>query len=276
MGITMLDDFFVRAIIAGLGLAAITGPLGCFVVWRRMAYFGDTLAHASLLGVALGLLLQVNVSIAVFVTAIAIALAMLALQKRNVLASDAILGLLSHGALAAGLLALSFMTWLRIDLMSLLFGDLLAVAKFDIALIYGGGGLVLALLVYFWRPLFAVTVNRELASAEGMDAKKYDILLMVMLAAVVAVAIKIVGVLLITAMLIIPAAAARRVSSGPVQMAIVSLLIGMVAVIAGLFASLQWDTPSGPSIVMAAVLLFIFGLVIPTAMLRSKETADAP
>jgi zinc transport system permease protein len=259
----MLDDFFVRAVVAGLGIAAVTGPLGCFVVWRRLAYFGDTLAHGALLGVALSLLLHVHVTLMVFVVAIAVALSLLALQKRSSLSSDALLGMLSHGSLAIGLLALAFMTWVRLDLMGLLFGDLLAVNRFDIAVVYGGGFAVLAALVWAWKPLFAVTVNRDLAAAEGYNVAAYDMLLMVMLAAVVAVSIKIVGVMLITSLLIIPAGAARRISTAPVAMAVAAMVIGWLSVLGGLVASLQFNTPSGPSIVAVAVLLFVVGLVLP-------------
>ncbi len=259
----MLNDFFVRAMVAGLGIAAVTGPLGCFVVWRRLAYFGDTLAHAALLGVALSLLLHVHVTLMVFAVAIAVALALLALQKRSSLSSDALLGMLSHGSLAIGLLALAFMTWVRLDLMGLLFGDLLAVSRADIAVVYGGGFVVLAALAWAWRPLFAVTVNRDLAAAEGFNVAAFDILLMVMLAAVVAVSIKIVGVMLITSLLIIPAGAARRLSTGPAAMAFVAVVIGWLSVLGGLFASLHFNTPSGPSIVAVALILFVAGLVLP-------------
>jgi zinc transport system permease protein len=263
----MLDDFFVRAVVAGLGIASVTGPLGCFVVWRRLAYFGDTLAHAALLGVALSLLLHVHVTLMVFAVAIAVALALLTLQKRSSLSSDALLGMLSHGSLAIGLLALAFMTWVRLDLMGLLFGDLLAVSKADIAVVYGGGVVVLTALAWAWKPLFAVTVNRDLAAAEGYNVAAYDILLMVMLAAVVAVSIKIVGVMLITSLLIIPAGAARRISSGPVAMAIAAMVTGWLSVLGGLFASLHFNTPSGPSIVAVALILFVAGLVLPVQRL---------
>jgi zinc transport system permease protein len=268
----MLDDFFNRAIVAGLGIAMVAGPLGCFVVWRKLAYFGDTLAHAALLGVALSLLFDVNVTLAVFVVAIAVALTLLALQKHSVLSSDALLGILSHGSLAVGLLALAFMTWVRMDLMGLLFGDLLAVSRTDIAVVYLGGTCVLAALAWAWKPLFAITVNRDLAAAEGYRVDAYDILLMLLLAAVVAVSIKIVGVMLITSLLIIPAGAARRISTGPLMMAIVAAVIGGVAVLGGLFASLTYNTPSGPSVVVVALALFILGLIIPIQRLRGAHS----
>ena len=256
----MLDDFFTRAIVAGVGVAIVAGPLGCFVVWRRLAYFGDTLSHAALLGFAVSAL---------------VAFALLGLRRTGSLSSDALLGLLSHSALAIGLVVLAFMTWVRIDLMGYLFGDILAVSRFDILAIYVGGAVVLAILAAIWHPLFAATVNRELAEAEGLDPAFADLIFMLLLASVVAIALKLVGALLVTAMLIIPAATARRFAASPEVMAGLAALFGALAVIFGLFGSLHWDTPSGPSIVVAALALFLLGLLpLPTG-LRLRRGADA-
>lgn len=269
----MLDDFFVRALLAGIGVALVAGPLGCFIVWRQMAYFGDTLSHSALLGVALASLFDVNVTLAVFVVSALVSFCLLALQTRGTLGSDTILGLLSHSALAIGLVAIAFMTWIRIDLLGLLFGDVLAVSKSEIGLIYGGGAMVLALLFWIWRPLFVATVSRELAQAEGLDPVRYNIAFMILLAVVIAISMKIVGVLLITALLIIPAATARRFAGSPEIMAISAAVIGVIAVVTGLFASLEWNTPSGPSIVVAALALFIVSLT-PMPSSRRKGHAD--
>ncbi len=266
----MLDDFFTRAILAGVGVALVAGPLGCFIVWRRLAYFGDTLSHAALLGVALGFLFEVNLTLAVFLVSALVSVSLLLLQRGATLSADAVLGLLSHSALALGLVVLAFMTWVRMDLMGLLFGDILAVSKPDLAAIWLGGTAVLAVLAFVWRPLFAATVNRELAEAEGLRPDRANIVFMLMRAAVIAMAMKIVGVVLITAMLIIPAATARRFASGPEQMAILAALIGAAAVVGGLFGSLQWDTPSGPSIVVAALGLFLVSLMPWSLMPRSR------
>ena len=266
----MLDDFFTRALIAGIGVALTAGPLGCFVVWRRMAYFGDTMAHSALLGVALSLFFQINLLIAVFGVAVVVSLLLLALQRRQSLSADALLGILSHSALAIGLVLVAFMTWVRIDLIAFLFGDILAVTRTDIALIWGGGVLVIAALVRLWRPLIASTVSEDLAEAEGMKPAQTRLLFMLLMALVIAIAMKIVGIMLITALLIIPAATARRFSASPELMAVLASLIGALAVIGGLFGSLSYDTPSGPSIVVAALLLFILSL-LPAA---GKNTAD--
>jgi len=269
----MLDDFFVRALVAGVGVAAVAGPLGCFIVWRRMAYFGDTLAHAALLGVALSLLLELNTTLTVFGVSVTIALTMLGLRRTQTLSSDALLGLLSHSALALGLVCLAFMTWVRVDLAGLLFGDILAVSKTDILTIYGGGAAVLVVLGLIWRRLFAATVNPDLAAAEGMEPEKVNIVFMLLMAAVIAIAMKVVGVLLITALLIIPAATARRIAVGPEHMAVIASVIGAVAVVGGLQASLRLDTPAGPSIVVAGTVLFLVS-ILPWPGLRSISGAN--
>lgn len=265
----MFDDFFTRALIAGVGVALVAGPLGCFIVWRRLAYFGDTLSHAALLGVALALLFEINITFAVFLVSACVSGALLLLQRRPMLSSDALLGLLAHSTLALGLVVLAFMAWVRIDLMGFLFGDILAVSKLDIVTIWLGGAVCLAILAIIWKPLFAATVNDELAAAEGMHPGRANLVFMLLMAAVIAIAMKIVGVLLITALLIIPAATARRFASGPEQMAVLAALLGVVAVIGGLFGSLEWDTPTGPSIVVASLVLFTLSL-LPMSVLHDR------
>ncbi len=271
----MLDDFFVRAMVAGIGVALVAGPLGCFIVWRRLAYFGDTLSHSALLGVAIAFALQVNITVAVFVVCAGVAVALLTLQRRAGLSSDSLLGLLSHASLAIGLVALALMSNVRIDLMGFLFGDILAVSVSDIALVYAGGALVLAVMVRIWRPLFAATVNYELAEAENQRPDVANVVFMLLMATVIALSMKIVGVLLITALLIIPAATARRFARGPEAMAVIAALAGVTAVVAGLFGSLEWDTPSGPSIVVAASALFVLALAPVTALRRRPATEGA-
>ncbi len=256
----MLDDFFTRALVAGVGLALTVGPLGCFVVWRRMAYFGDTMAHSALLGVALSFMFEIDLMAGVFLVAALVSIALLLLERRAGLSTDALLGILSHSTLALGLVIVAFMTWIRIDLMGFLFGDILAVSKQDIVMIYAGGALILTVLIWLWRPLLAATVNTELAEAEGLHPQRSRVVFMLLMAAVIAIAMKIVGILLITSLLIIPVATARRFSSTPEFMAVLASCIGAGAVIGGLFGSLEFDTPSGPSIVVAALALFILSM----------------
>ena len=258
-----MDDFVLRALAAGCGIALMAGPLGSFVVWRRMAYFGDTLAHSALLGVALGFLLGVNPLIGVMGVCVALALALVGLQRHRALASDTLLGILSHSSLSLGLVAIAFLETLRVDLISYLFGDILSVTPGDLAWIYGGGAVALGGLVLLWRRLLAVTVDEDLARVEGMPVEALRLAFMLLIALVIAAAMKIVGILLITSLLIIPAAAARRFARTPEAMAVLASILGMVAVLGGLLASLNWDLPGGPSVVVAAAALFLASAVVP-------------
>ncbi|MFD1624770.1 zinc ABC transporter permease subunit ZnuB [Azospirillum griseum] len=258
-----MDEFLIRALAAGCGIALLAGPLGSFIVWRRMAYFGDTLSHSALLGVTLGFLLGVNPMIGVMVVCVALALALVALQRRRTLAADTLLGILSHGSLSLGLVALAFLETLRVDLMAYLFGDILSVTVNDLVWIYSGGAVALTGLALLWRRLLAVTVDEDLARVEGMPVDALRLAFMLLIAMVIAIAMKIVGILLITSLLIIPAASARRFTRTPEQMAALASVFGVAAVVAGLLASLAWDLPGGPSVVVAAASLFLAGSLLP-------------
>jgi len=253
---TILDDFMVRAALAGIGVALAAAPLGCFVVWRRMAYFGDATAHASILGVALALSFDVSIFGGVLVTALLMAGTISVLSGRGY-AMDTLLGVLAHSALAFGLVAVSFLQGVRVDLMGYLFGDILAVSRGDLAVVWSGAVLVLALLWWRWSPLLTATLNPELARASGISPQREQLVLTLALAIVVAVAIKVVGVLLIAAMLLIPAATARAFSTTPERMAVLATLIGGASVIAGMYLSFNMDTPTGPTIVSTGTGFFI-------------------
>ena len=257
----MLNDFFIRALIAGIGIALVTGPIGCFIIWRRLSFFGDTLSHSALLGVTIGFFFDINVAFSVFLISSAIALILLKLQKKTKLPGDALLGLLAHSSLAVGLVVISFLSSIRFDIMGLLFGDILAVNEIDLLIIWLGGALILLILKIIWKPLFASTVNNELAEAEGMNPERANAIFTILLAAIIAISIKIVGLLLITGMLIMPAAMSRNISNNPQQMVKLSVVGGLLSVLIGLFSSLQFNSPSGPSIITAALVLFSFTLI---------------
>lgn len=256
----MPDDFLIRAGLAGIGLMLAAGPLGAFVVWRRMAYMGDATAHAAILGVALALATDLPVAAGTAIVALAMALAVTGLSGRG-RAADTALGVLAHSALAFGLVAVSFLPNVRSDLSAYLFGDVLTVRAADLVWVWGGSTLVLALLIWRWNPLLTATVNEELAQAAGIDPRREKLLLTLALALVVAVSIKIVGALLIAAMLIIPAASARALSRTPEAMAAWAVALGAAAVVVGLWLSLGLDTPAGPSIVAAAAGIFALSLL---------------
>lgn len=252
-----VDSFLLYALAAGLGIAVLAGPLGSFVVWRKMAYFGDTLSHSCLFGIALGILLQVNLTLAVVLCCLAMAILLFVMSRSQLVATDTLLGILAHSALSLGLVTLSFMDNVRVDLMAYLFGDLLSVQPVDLLWIYGGGSLVLLLLWRLWDPLLSMTVSEELARVEGVRVDLLRALLMLLIGLVIAVAMKFVGALIITSLLIIPAATARRFSRTPEQMALLASLTGCLAVVGGLLLSWYQDTPAGPSVVVCATSLFI-------------------
>ena len=257
----MFDDFFIRALIAGIGVSIVAGPLGCMVVWRRLSYFGDTLSHSALLGVTIAYSFSINISLSVFIVSGVIALLLLSLQKRTQLPGDALLGLLSHSTLAVGLVIIGLLSSIRFDLMGLLFGDILAVTIEDIFIIWFGGLIILGILFLIWKSLFAATVSYDLAAAEGMKPDVSNFIFTILLAGVIAISIKMIGVLLITGLLLIPAAMARNISNNPLQMITLSVLGAILSVILGLFSSLEFNTASGPSIIVAALILFVLSLL---------------
>ena len=257
----MFDDFFIRALIAGVGIAIVVGPLGCFVIWRRLSYFGDTLSHSALLGVTLAYSFSLNISLSVFIVSAVVALLLINLQKRTKLAGDSLLGLLAHSTLAIGLVLIGFLSYIRFDLMGLLFGDILAVTIEDIALVWVGGFVILGILYFIWKSLFSATVNYDLSAAEGMKPEVSNFIFTLLLAGVIALSIKMIGALLITGLLLIPAATARNISNSPNQMVFLATIVGIISVIAGLLTSLELNTSSGPTIIVVALILFIISLV---------------
>ena len=252
---TMLDDFLVRAGLAAVGLSLATGPLGSFVIWRRMAYFGDATAHAAVLGVALALATDLPIGLGTLTVALAMAVTVAGLSARG-WAMDTTLGVLAHSALAFGLVAVSFFPAVRTDLSSYLFGDILAVSRSELGLVWLGSLAVLGLLAWRWQKLLTATLSEDLAHAAGINPDRERLVLVIALALVVAVALKIVGALLIAAMLIIPAAAARSFARTPEAMAAAAIVLGAVSGLGGLGLSLWQDTPTGPSIIVVAAVLF--------------------
>ena len=256
----MLSDFIMRAALAGVGTAIAAGFLGSFVVWRRMAYFGDATAHAAVLGVAIALGFQVSILGSVGVVAVLMAVGLWALTGRG-FAADTVLGVLSHGALALGLLAVALVPSARVDLDTYLFGDVLTVSKTDLAVIWGGAAVVVGVLAWRWSQMLTATVSPDLAYAAGIDPRREQLILTLLLAGVVAVSIKVVGALLITALLIIPAAAARNLSRTPEAMAVIAVVCGIVAALGGVGLSFTLNTQAGPSIVCTAAALFVLSLL---------------
>lgn len=265
----MGEPFVMRALLAGLGLAIIAAPLGCFVMWRRMAYYGETVAQSGLIGIALGLGLALNLTASVLVVTLLVSGLLLLLSRQSLVPLDSLLGILAHAALALGVIVASLVRGPQVDLMAFLFGDIFAVTPVDLRWVLIGGAVALAALSTVWRPLLALSLHEDLAAAEGMRTEQAKVVFLVILALVVAIAIKIVGVLLTIAFLIIPAAAARPLSETPEQMAVFAAIFGMLSVALGLFLSISIDTPGGPSIVLMLAVLFLAS-ILPAALRRRR------
>ncbi len=258
-----MDDFLLRALLAGVAVAVVAGPYGCVLVWRRMAFFGTMLSHGAILGVALGLWIEISPWIAILLFCLAAALAFLSLERTHLLAHDTLLAIVAHAGLALGLVLIAFQRTARVDLMSYLFGDILAVSDADLWVVLAGGGAAFVVAVLLWRPAIAIAVDPDLARIDGIRVHLVNAAMTLMMALVIAGAIRLVGILLVVSLLIIPAATARRLARTPEAMAVLASLTGALAVFAGLAGSAAWDTPAGPSIVVAASLAFVAAWAIP-------------
>ncbi|WP_386686399.1 High-affinity zinc uptake system membrane protein ZnuB [Lonepinella sp. MS14434] len=254
-------EIIFPAWLAGILLSFITAPLGAFVVWRKMAYFGDTLSHSALLGVALGIFFQINPYIAILTLTLILAITMVWLENNTQFSVDTLLGIIAHSCLSLGVITVQLLQNVRVDLIGYLFGDLLAVNFDDLIYIGVGVAVVLSLLLYFWRPLISITVSPELAQVEGINVKRMRFILMILTALTIALSMTFVGALIITSLLIIPAATARRFARTPESMAIIAVIISMIAVSLGLTLSALYNTASGPSVVVASSVLFLFSLL---------------
>lgn len=259
----MIDDFILHALLAGILVAVAAGPLGCFLVWRRMAYFGDTISHSALLGVGLGLAMGTGSPWVIVATCTFVSWILLVLERGGKFSTDTLLGILAHSALSIGLIIIALQESLRQNMMFLLIGDILALddqGLMGIGLMTVG---TLGGLIYIWKPLLSITVHEDLAQIEGVNILFTKIIYMLLIALLVAFSMKVIGALLITSLMIIPAAAARNIARSPVQMALYAMVVGSLSVVMGIMMSSLWDLPAGPAIVLSALILFLIGRVLP-------------
>jgi len=257
-----VEEFILRALIGGAGIAIVCGPLGCLVVWQRMTYFGAALAHSALLGIALGLLFELNLQVSILGICVAVSMILLAMEKNDQVTSDSALGIIAHGSLAIGILVLTLVPSIRIDLMSYLFGDILSIRWTDIYWIAIAGSGTLLILAKIWKPLLSLIIHRDLALVDGVKESRVRLIFLILLSIVIAISMQIVGILLVVSLLIIPAASASRWAASPEQMAGYAILCGVTAVGSGIFLSFLWDTPAGPSIVAAATLIYLLSAAL--------------
>ncbi|MDD9897158.1 MAG: metal ABC transporter permease [Gammaproteobacteria bacterium] len=257
-------DFFLYALIAGISLSVVVGPLGSFIVWRRMSYFGDTLAHSALLGIAIGLITGGNPQLSIIISCLLIGALLVYLDKNPNVSTDTLLGILAHSTLAVGVVLLALTESVRVNLEAYLFGALLTINSTDLLWVVVIVALVAIVLYRFWNDFLSATVHAELAQIEGIDVSRCNLYLVLLIALTIAVSMKIVGILLITSLLIIPPAAARKFAESPEKMAFLASLIGAISILLGLFSAFYFDTPVGPTIVVIAALIFLIVNFLPT------------
>lgn len=233
-----------------------------------MSYYGESIAHSSLLGVGLGILLGVGINLGIVFTCLIFGMLFLWLQQSKVLSTDTLLGVLAHLALSIGVIVIS-LNKIKIDIHAFLFGDILTVSSNDLWGMYFGVLIAIILMCYNWSSLLLVTIDEDLAKAEGISPLYINLLLTTILTIVVAISLQVIGLLLITAMLIIPAATSRRLVNSPEVMALVATLIGIFSVIFGIFLSVEIDAPSGPSIVVVSAVLFFLSPILATLLKRN-------
>ena len=264
MTLFFTTDFVLYALAAGISLSLVAGPLGSFIVWRRMSYFGDTLAHSALLGIALSLITDSNPQLSIIICCLLFAFILTLLDRRPLLSTDALLGILAHSSLALGIVFLALADSVRVDLEAYLFGALLTIGNADLIWILLVSTVVAIVLYWFWNDFVSITIHAEIAEIEGANVKRLNLILVFLIAFTIAVSMKIVGVLLITSLLIIPPAAARSLASTPEQMAVKASLVGSISVVLGLISAFYFDVPVGPSIVVVATLIFLLFYFYPS------------
>ncbi|NKB34700.1 MAG: iron chelate uptake ABC transporter family permease subunit [Pseudomonadales bacterium] len=257
-------DFFIFALVAGLSLSIVAGPLGSFIVWRRMSYFGDTLAHSALLGIAIGLITGGNPQLSIVISCLLLGALLVYLDKNPSVSTDTLLGILAHSTLAVGVVLLALTDSIRVDLEAYLFGALLTINSTDLIWVVVIVAVVAAVLYRYWNDFLSATVHAELAVIEGVNVERCNLFLVLLIALTIAVSMKIVGVLLITSLLIIPPAAARKFSESPEKMALLASMVGALSIILGLFSAFYFDTPAGPTIVVFAALFFLATYIFPS------------
>lgn len=251
-----MDDFIINAVIAGIGIALITGLLGCFVSWKKMAYFGDSLGHSAILGVGIGMILQMNYNISIILVILAFALLLTYLQNKEDFSNDTILGILAHGCLSLGIIIIGLTNNNNFDLHSFLFGDILLVNHHQIYFIFLTGILIYAAIFYNWKSLLLSTISRDLAKSQNISNLRMDLLLTLSMAVTIAISIQIIGALLITSMLIIPPASAKQLIKNPRNMVIISVIISILSLLIGILFSYNFDVASGPAVVFASFVIF--------------------
>lgn len=257
-----MTDCILKALLAGIGIAIISGPIGSVMMWRRMTYFGDALAHATLLGASIAIILNINIYCGLIAISLIIATLLTIITEQQKFTNDATLSILSHIILAVGLISATLSKNTRIDLLGYLYGDILSISSMDVIYIYVIDIIILSILSLVWDKLVFITIHKELAIAEGIKEKTIKWLFILLVSLIFIVATRLVGILLINSLLIIPCSIAKMWAKSTKQMAVLGSIFGCITIVIGIIAALIWDLPTGPAIVVSSALLFLIALVI--------------
>jgi zinc transport system permease protein len=252
-----MPDFIWLALAGALLITLMSAPVGAFMLWRRMAFVGDALAHTTLLGLGIGLWLQIPIQLSLLLVSVIVAVSITRIHQRNNLSTDTFIAIAAHSSLALGMLVVTLLPEARIDLMGYLFGDLLNLTMQDIWGLLIASLLTLSILYRYWQGLILTCLNAELARLAGHDTQKLNLILALLIALIIALSTKLVGALLITALLITPAAIARRWSQTPIGMIQGAIVISWLAIAIGISLSWHFDLPVSPAIVAVLFAGFI-------------------
>jgi len=256
--------FIQRALIASLIVGILCPFVGNFVVLRKMSFFSDAISHSAFAGIAVGALLGIDLSLSSLVVAILIAFFIAFLSEKTTLSHDTIIGIAFSGSIATGILIIGMLKGYRMDVFTFLFGDILAITRTDLVLLLLICIISIGVLTVFLKPFLQITFNRELARIEGINVRVFEYMLFFIIAVVVTVSLKIIGIILVTSLLIVPAAAAKNLASSMKHLFVLSCVFGIISGITGLLGSVYLNTPSGPTIVLVSIGIFFL------TMLRRK------
>jgi zinc transport system permease protein len=255
-------DFMIRAFIAGVAVALVAPTIGTFLVVRRYSLMADTLAHVSLVGVAIGLVTKTQPVLIAIIAAIIAAIGIEKLRGTKRVFGESILALFLSGSLAIASVIISAAGGFNMSLLNFLFGSITTVTQLDVFVITAMSLIILLTIIIFFNKFFLVSFDEELARTDGIRAKAYSTLLVVLAAVTVALSMRIVGVLLIGALMVIPVITAIQFSRGFRATILLSVAISLIAVVVGLLVSYYFSLASGGTIVVVALLLFLLSIVL--------------
>ncbi|MGM0365223.1 MAG: metal ABC transporter permease [Actinomycetota bacterium] len=254
--------FMQRALISGIVIGLVCSLIGVFVILQKMSFFANAIAHSSLAGIALGFFMGLNPMVTAVIFGIVIAVLISYLKNRSALSVDTIIGIFLPSSMALGILIIGLLEGYKPDLLSYLFGNILAVDRFYMYLSVGLGLVVIILLSVFFKKYLFITFDRELAAIQGLNVVAYDYLFIILLATTVIIGTRVVGIILVSALIVIPAASSKNISSNFTQMVLYSVVFGFASSLLGLISSYYLNLASGASIIMVSVAIFLITLLL--------------